>query len=101
MADFCTYKAKRTSSGENFDGCTNQNYVLTDYVLSKIHKVCESSGENFDGCTNQNYVLSKIHKVCESCPFDSGPEVFVCVSRNYVLNEKDCVIKNVIKICRG
>ena len=37
----------------------------------------------------------RIHKVCESMRFDSGPEVFVRVNRNYVLteyvlNENDC-----------
>ena len=64
MGDFCTYKAKRTSSGEHFDRCTNRNYVLTDYLL-----------------------LIRIHKVCESMLFDSGPEVFVRVNQNYVLTE--------------
>ena len=55
----------------------------------------------FDSCTNQNYVLInrlrviRIRKVCESMRFDSGPEVFVRVNRNYVLteyvlNENDC-----------
>ena len=38
----------------------------------------------------------RIHKVCESMRFDSGPEVFVRVNRNYVLteyvlNENDCI----------
>ena len=38
----------------------------------------------------------RIRKVCESMRFDSGPEVFVPVNRNYVLteyvlNENDCI----------
>ena len=38
----------------------------------------------------------RIRKVCESMRFDSGPEVFVRVNRNYVLteyvlNENDCI----------
>ena len=35
---------------------------------------------------NQLRVI-RIHKVCESMRFDSGPEVFVRVNRNYVLTE--------------
>ena len=47
----------------------------------------------FDSCTNRNYVLTglrviRIRKVCESMRFDSGPEVFVRVNRNYGVRTK-------------
>ena len=40
----------------------------------------------------------RIRKVCESMQFDSGPDVFVPVNRNYVsteyvLNENDCIAR--------
>ena len=44
----------------------------------------------------------RIRKVCESVRFDSGPEVFVRVNRNYVLtecvlNENDCISKMLLE----
>ena len=57
--------------------------------------------EKIDSCTkpklrDDGLRVIRIRKVCESMQFDSGPEVFVCVNRNYVLteyvlNENNCM----------
>ena len=58
--------------------------------LGKIWQLCKPKLR-----VNRLCVI-RIRKVCESMRFDSGPEVFVRVNRNYVLteyvlNENDCI----------
>ena len=60
IVDFSSYKTKSTSSGE---------YLTVEQL--RVNRLC----------------VIRIRKVCESMRFDSGPEVFVCVNRNYVLTE--------------
>ena len=72
MGDFSSYKTIRTFSGENLTVVQNKPKLRVNRLR-----------------------VIRIRKVCESMRFDSGPEVFVRVNRNYVLteyvlNENDC-----------
>ena len=63
-----------------------------EHRLGKIWQLCKPKLR-----VNRLRVI-RIRNVCELMRFDPGPEVFVCVNRNYVLteyilNENDCTTK--------